>query len=342
LIPGALLVSRLVDALRNLQQPAETPASESTQKVTPRLAASIRRAVLGDQPHQPEATSQQPQVLFRVPDASSPPAEPIQEATSAEQDPLSLMDSIEASVREAAHDEQKPVAVAVATMISASPVITPATSVRSGPTNGEQEIFALLADATRSAPYRNLVQAVKRDTSTIVSPIIAIVGIDECDATGFVAASLASLLVEQASRSLLLVEANPHQRRLAALYGARQAVGLCESIAGRCEESGVILRTSLERLNLLPFGQASTAEAQLLPQGLPSEIRRLHLRHGAMVLDAGPLTSAWALAASQAADAVYLLIRLGDTAAEYAATSVNRFRTAGGKLTACVAMNGQG
>jgi hypothetical protein len=41
-------VSRLLDALRHLQQPSDVKRGPGVEKVTPRLAASIRRAVLAN------------------------------------------------------------------------------------------------------------------------------------------------------------------------------------------------------------------------------------------------------------------------------------------------------
>jgi Mrp family chromosome partitioning ATPase len=75
---------------------------------------------------------------------------------------------------------------------------------------------------------------------------------------------------------------------------------------------------------------------------LSAELARTRATHGAAVIDAGSLSSPWALAASQAADVVYLVVRVGDTSAEHATSCVHRFRTSGGKLTGCIAVGAIG
>jgi Mrp family chromosome partitioning ATPase len=354
-------VGRLLEALRNLQQPS---AAAAPRKVTPRLAASIRRAVLCSQAG-PAADAE---ILFRVP-AAGPraPVEPTSHTffgvfgdSTSVSDPVVLVDSIQASVSElqAAAASlvvvQEPAIQVISTVPVAfqrvteaipssqiKPIATPTTDVTSQlpqPTVGELEIRAALDDAASSATYRQLLNAARHDSSGVKSPVIVIAGVDSRDASGFIAAALGTLLAREAHNSVLLIDAHADAPSIAHRYGLAPAKGLCESLAGRANRQSVIARTSLEALHVLPFGQASPHQAQQLPQSLAAEIELLKPEYGAILIDAGALSSDWALAAAKAADAVYLLVRLGETPAEQAEASVANFRAAGGKLTGCIAL----
>jgi MinD-like ATPase involved in chromosome partitioning or flagellar assembly len=196
---------------------------------------------------------------------------------------------------------------------------------------------ALLASEAHSQPYREVLATVQRDVAGRPCPVVAIVGLVEQESTAHVAAALGTLLARTQPKATLLIEAYP-AHRLAERYGLSQASGLAETLAGRTERAKAIAATSHPQLDVMPFGQATAEQAQLLPPAFAAELGQLKTSHGAIVLDAGSLSNPWSLAASQAADAVYLVVRVGDTSAEYATSCVHRFRAAGGKLTGCIAV----
>jgi Mrp family chromosome partitioning ATPase len=311
--------------------------------------------------------TEEPRVLFRVPDASPPepqlaqsehPPVLVEEPQSVETylpdenlpehrdfhsedsaytpDPVQLVEAIQESI--IAAQAEPPIVERAPPIASAQEPVEPGISaepVRPQPTSEERKLLSVLSDPVQSSPYQQLQAAVARDTSVSSAPVVAIVGLDERFETGQVAAALATLLAK--AQRTLLIEANP-ERDLSRMYGTPDATGLSESLAGRADRHAVVAATSQERLHLLPFGQASAEQAHLLPQGLGIEIAELRTSHAATVVDAGAISSSWALATSQAADAVYLIIRLGKTTTESAASTVQRFRAAGGKLTGCIAI----
>jgi Mrp family chromosome partitioning ATPase len=360
-------VSRLLDALRHLQQPEHSSQDAPARKVAPRLSASIRKAVL----QEASATitpRPAPDLLFRIPAAepiaSPPPTLNVSApgATAAvapapvesmpvviaavtrtpaipSPDPLKLIEVIQASISSVQHDVA-PLPAAVAEPESApSPVTQQSPSIppRPAATAAEAELRALLASEAHARPYREMLAMVQRDVTGQTAPIIAIVGLDGQESTEHVAAALSTLLAEQSERPTALVEANP-ARTLAKRYESLQSTGLTELLAGRIERSAATVPTSHERLDLLPFGLATPEQARLLPAALSAAIEQVRQTHAAAILDAGPLSSPWAMAASQAADAVYLVVRVGDTSAEHATGCVQRFRATGGKLTGCIAI----
>jgi MinD-like ATPase involved in chromosome partitioning or flagellar assembly len=178
---------------------------------------------------------------------------------------------------------------------------------------------------------------VRRDVAGKTTPVIALVGLEDQESTEHVTAALGTLLAGQQTKTVLLIEANP-AHCLAKRYGLPHASGLTEMLAGRTERPETIAPTSHEQLDLLPFGQATEEQARLLPVALSAELAHARTTHGAVVIDAGPLSSPWAIAASKAADAAYLVVRVSDTSAEYATSCVHRFRASGGKLTGCIAV----
>jgi Mrp family chromosome partitioning ATPase len=214
---------------------------------------------------------------------------------------------------------------------------SPIPPARPQPTAAEVELRGLLASEAHARPYRDLLAMVQRDVAAKTMPLIAIVGLDDQQSTAHVAAALGTLFADRQTTPALLLEANP-AGSLAQRYALPHAIGLTELLAGRAERSQAIAPTSHQQLDLLPFGQATEEQARLLPAVLPAELARVRAAHSACVIDAGPLSSPWALAASQAADAVYLVVRVGDTSAEFATSCVQRFRASGGKLTGCIAV----
>lgn len=355
-------MSRLLDALKNLQQP-EAPSNDAPQrKVTPRLSASIRKAVLGSAPATAANVAPASDVLFRVPAAQpvvpSPPA-PMPEVippvvTSpvvaapvvaspvvASPDPVRLVEAIQASISSLQQDASPAELAAAVAVAAAAELASTAAPARPQPTAAEAELQGLLSNEAHSRPYRDLVAMVRRDVAGKATPVIAIVGLEGQESTEHVTAALGTLLAGQQTRTVLLIEANP-ARCLAKRYGRQQANGLTEMLAGRTERPKAIAPTSHEQLDLLPFGQATEEQARLLPPALSTELVQARTTHGAAVIDAGPLSSPWAIAASKAADAAYLVVRVGDTSAEYATSCVHRFRGSGGKLTGCIAVGAIG
>jgi Mrp family chromosome partitioning ATPase len=350
----------VLDALRNLQQPQPSPTSPGG-KITPRLAASIRRAVLGAQAEKSTITAADAEslLLFRVPDVAPPvqartqaapsvatlappigqPLAELPASTNPAQDSLSLVDAIAASLREVVHEEAAPGVAQPDSSPSADAAWQPLGRSRSEPTASELEIFNILADVRSSSPYRNLLQAVKRDTQAIAAPVVALIGLDDHDSTAFVTACLGALFSEEEGRRVLLVEAHGTNHRLASLYGVPHAVGLCEHLAGRLERGQAVVPTSQRELSVLPFGQPHAPQLPQLVGGLEGRLHSLRGEYGLVLVDAGPLATPWALAASRSADVTYLLVRLGEALAESAVAEVNRFRAAGGKVSGCIAID---
>lgn len=372
-------MSRLLDALKNLQH-AEEPSEEAPpRKVTPRLTASLRKVV----PPAPPAKvtpRRAPNVLFSVPataPAPQPPTPAISAAASSElvpvasepasapvepaptpievapvvaaaitaappipaPDPVKLIEVIQASIS-SMQQEIAQVTAAVEPTPAPLPVPeAPPQPSRPTPTAAEAELRGLLASAAHAQPYQEMLAMVQRNLTGKPAPTIAIVGLDGQDSTEHVAAALGTLLADQANQAepTLLIEANP-QRSLARRYGALQSTGLMELLAGRVERSAAVRPTSHERLDVIPFGLATQEQARLLPSALSSALQHVRGKSVAAVIDAGPLSCPWALPASQAAHAVYLVVRVGDTSAEFATGCVERFRAAGGKLTGCIAV----
>lgn len=356
-------MSRLLDALKNLQQQPETAGPD--RKIVPRLAGSIRRALGGSEPASAQPAA--PPVLFRMPIAgladeapvsaetavshvsvveSYSPAElvnhpslevprPVNTVDVRTPDPAWLIDSISDSI---VQSQQECARSTPATAPVAPTTMKPVGKALPEVTAGEREILAVLGDSARCAPYQNLIGAVARDTAASRLPIISILGIDERDATSFVAATLATLIAEQRECKVLLIEANARSGQISDRYGLGDPLGLSELLAGRADESRVLLPTSHRNLDIVPFGQANAAQSKLLPAVLKDELALLRSHYGSTVIDGGPLASDWALAASQSADAAYVLVRLNETSAEEATRQVARFRAAGGKLTGCIAV----
>ena len=373
-------MSRLLDALKNLQSEDSAPA-DPQPKVTPRLAASIRKAVQQETPAA-VAPRPAPNLLLRVPAAgpvrspSSPPVsvagpvapppvitEPVAPAPVAAApvvpapvepppasqapvvsvpmatapaipapDPVKLIEVIQASISSI----QQETVLQPAALADPAPATPPKPS-RPVATAAEAELRGLLASDAHVRPYRDMLAMVQRNVAGRATPTIAIIGLDGQDSTEHVAAALGTLMAEQAGKATLLIEANP-VRSLARRYEALQATGLAELLAGRVERAKAILPTSHERLDLLPFGLATPEQASLLPSALSTALQHLRTTYAAAVIDAGPLSSPWAMAASRSVDAAYLVVRVGDTSAEHATGCVERFRAAGGKLTGCIAV----
>jgi Mrp family chromosome partitioning ATPase len=185
--------------------------------------------------------------------------------------------------------------------------------------------------------FRDLLSSIERDVAATSRPIVAIVGLEERDATARVAAALGTLW-SAAGRNTLLIEANA-QHDLAKRYGLPHARGLCEALAARTPPREAVAPTSRELLDVLPLGRATPVNDVAWTASLLNELRGNPSHYDAIVVDVGALSSPWAIALSQGASAVYLVVSLGDASAESATASVERFRSAGGQLKGCIAVD---
>jgi Mrp family chromosome partitioning ATPase len=362
-------LSRLLDALRQLEQPAEPARPATQQKVMPRLAASIRRAVLGKKSDAQDRGLNEPEVLFRIPQIGSDPARiaaALEGAAAADSpetptlssqpspsgDPLSLVDAIAATLREASREEAASVPAESVATKSASPSILSSPIQVAGvdpsgagrcnanePTPGERAIHRVLADNRSAGPYRDWLQALLRATDHIDSAVVALMSLEADENSAFVAASLGSLLCEEADRRVLLLEGHGASRELGAIFHASHREGLCEMLARQAKFNDLRTTTSQPRLTLLPFGKSPAVEFSHLLVGLGAAVNELRDEFDAVVIDAGPLNTPWSLAAARTADVVYLLVQLGQTPAELAVSELKRFRASGGKVSGCIAFD---
>jgi Mrp family chromosome partitioning ATPase len=489
-------VSRLLDALRNLQQSHDGGDDAPPRKITPRLAASIRKAVLGGEADNADIPPADAPVLFHLPDASEPT--PVEAEIRCVPDPVQLVESIQASICEVQaestesevaycpeadalrqdepadvtidapqsddHVEEAPLVEAtllqaaeetvhvsvpapisadelahqkpevtvavedlsttaatssivpqavseqlsasidlfhsyeaigateftdpdvadtiqppseVVPVVAAEPARTPEeknslppvaaslpgaspwqslmllqpakshdvapveqstpTRSRPAPTAGELELAAVLANEEMGQQFRELLAAVQRDVTGITLPIVAIVGLEERDATERVAAALGTLWSAAGNRTLL-IEANS-RRELARRYGLSHSQGLREALSSRRQPRDAIVTTSGERLDFLLLGSATGAPDITWTPALLADACGSPSRYDSLVLDLGSLSSPWAIELSRLASAVYLVVSLGDASAELATASVERFRAAGGQLKGCIAVD---
>lgn len=340
-------MSRVLEALKQFE--ISTPEVVSTgSRMTPRLSASVRKAVLGKstavilEDSSPVLLVETP-VLFRVPKSASVPAaevaapnvepanktppvvvspvqisdEPVLEIRQASS--MALVDAIAESIRAVEEDD-------ASDKTKQPQVFAPITAA-------ERRLALELADSARSQPYRMLLQAVLRDTKGMCNPLVGIVSIEDDDLTANAIASLASLYSEETASRVLMIDANG-SGKLSLFYDVADRPGLIELIQAKNSVSDVTIKTSNPRVDLIARGRSD--DLLPLPSTFSNLLKGCEGDYGAIFIEAGSMTNTWAVSACRAADTTYVAVHFARTSAEIAVSSVKRLRAAGIRLAGSI------
>ncbi len=144
----------------------------------------------------------------------------------------------------------------------------------------------------------------------------------------------------QCGKSVLLVDADLRNPTLARRMSiSADAVGLIEALLSPEADARTILRTTVERLDVLPSGRpASPQETELLANGrIGACLNRWRQRYDFVLLDSSPLLPvADARILARHADGTILLAREGHSRREDVVESLACLATAGGELLGTV------
>jgi capsular exopolysaccharide synthesis family protein len=149
------------------------------------------------------------------------------------------------------------------------------------------------------------------------------------------------IAMAQASRRVLIIDADlraPMQHRL---FGLKDRMGLATVLAGGDTMAQAIQRTEIEGLDLLPCGPTPTNPAELLnSEAFTDQLNELADKYDLVILDSPPVTAvadARILAAS--ADSSILIVRLDASTRKQTEAARDGLRSVGARLIG-VAVNG--
>jgi exopolysaccharide/PEP-CTERM locus tyrosine autokinase len=131
----------------------------------------------------------------------------------------------------------------------------------------------------------------------------------------FVAANLGITLAQGVDQRSLLVDCDLRHPALAALFGLPQQRGLADFLASGTDLANLILKTSVDKLTLLPSGRPPVNPSELLGSAkMDGLVREMADRYDDrfIIFDTPPLLAASeALVLSQKVDGVVLVVRQG-------------------------------
>jgi exopolysaccharide/PEP-CTERM locus tyrosine autokinase len=131
----------------------------------------------------------------------------------------------------------------------------------------------------------------------------------------FVAANLGIALAQGVDQRSLLVDCDLRRPTLALLFGLPQQKGLADFLKSGTDLSGLILKTSVDKLTLLPSGRPPVNPSELLGSAkMDGLVREMAERYDDrfIIFDTPPvLAASEALVLSQKVDGVVLVVRQG-------------------------------
>jgi len=323
-------MARMLQALKNLE--ARTPAKPAPKpKVSPPPNVIERLAASSVSPPAP-------------PPASVPSAPAVTESIDALSSHLA---SLEIAIQDppgrfelgrvAATPFVPPlsnVAPSVATSFVSKPPASPESSSRTT-CEIERLIRRTLGDPVRSKPLALLMQRLLQDMQQTAAKSLAFVGVGQ-SATHEALLYAATLLADQGSGQVLLVDADSARRRLTEALEFGRERGLVELLKAEIAADEAGRPTTVEKLMFLPTG-LSGLDVEQTRVRWGTVLEQLTAGSECVLVDAGSTSDPVASTLARIADATYLVVQLGTVEANDAQKALAEFRAAGARVLGCIA-----
>lgn len=169
------------------------------------------------------------------------------------------------------------------------------------------------------------------DSETLDAPIhsIGVVGLSLGVGTTTVAFLLAASYARQ-GRKVRMVDADREHARLDRLLKVRPAPGVAEVLGGRCPLQDAIQESEHRGIAVVSAGAAHAVQSAS-HKAWRALLHHLSKEERLVIVDAGPLDSADALASSSACDGVIVVIEAGVSRREAVRAAVERLRVHGAR-----------
>jgi len=199
----------------------------------------------------------------------------------------------------------------------------------------ERLVRRTLSDPVRARPLAELANRLRQDMQQTSAKSLAFVGVGQ-SATYEVLLYAATLLAEQASGKVLLIDADFAQRRLSDALEFGRDRGLCELLGTDISGDDLSRQTAVEKLMLLPVGLSNINVAAVGPRW-GKILEQLTASSDCALIDVGAASGSAAATLARTADATYLVVQLGTVEASEAQKALADFRSAGARVLGCIA-----
>lgn len=198
-----------------------------------------------------------------------------------------------------------------------------------------------LIRAPRAEQFRAALQAVLQGCPGPEPAAVLLVGVDAGEHAAQAAATLAAALSLVEETEVLLVDADLPARTLSHGFNLHGRHGLTDALQPRANEQDnipLLYPTPFTRLMVMPAGVKSRVPRRPRADALRSFLASR--RPGrVMIVHSGPPEAALTREFAAACDAVYLVIRLGQTPLGKAQAALDALQTAGANIHGCLATN---
>ncbi len=150
---------------------------------------------------------------------------------------------------------------------------------------------------------------------------------------------VALLLSQRDGRRVLLVDGDPAHRRLSAGLNVDSQAGFCDVLAQGDDWKTLVRPTATGRVGVLPAGSHVTQATPQCVEDVERLLSEWKQTWPVVLMGAAHAGSALTRSLAKACDAVFLLVRLGQTESAAASSALDELRGAGGRVLGCVVTN---
>jgi Mrp family chromosome partitioning ATPase len=312
--------SETLQTVRAESAPAVTQASAPavTQAFAPAVTQAFAPAVTQafapavTQAFAPLATPAVPGAGLREP----PQAEPILPPTPAPVDPSTLRAPAQESAAPAARQVTR----------QAAPQ----------PRSIERSIERMLGEPHRRRIIQELAGRLRQDAQETGSRSLLFVGIGEESAAHDGLLQVAALMAEEGGR-VLLVDGDLARQALTLDLESSALPGLTNALSASQPAAELVQPTSTEGFDFLPAGSARHLALAANDDRLARVLGELAGDYDLLLIDGGRTGEANTAALARAADATYIVVRLGTVEASTAQAALRELRASGARVLGCVA-----
>jgi Mrp family chromosome partitioning ATPase len=200
----------------------------------------------------------------------------------------------------------------------------------------ERLVRRTLSDPVRATPLVALVDRLRQDMQQTAAKTLTFVGVGQ-STTHEALLYAATLLAEQGSGKVLLVDADLSRRRLTEALEYEQERGLSEQLGDESSAGDVCRPTAVEKLSFLSAGLSKGLDISAAGSRWGRILGQLTAGFDCVLIDVGRTSDPAASTLARIADAAYLVVQLGTVETSEAQAALADFRAAGARVLGCIA-----
>jgi Mrp family chromosome partitioning ATPase len=201
----------------------------------------------------------------------------------------------------------------------------------------ERRVKRAISDPVHCRPIVDLIERLLRDMEQSESKALAFVGLGTSEDLHTAALHAATLLAENRSKKVLLIDGDLARRSLTVGLEYGDVPGFSEILRGTSEMNDALQPTAVSGLSFLAAGQSSLVPASDAAESLEKLLGWVKGNFDCVLIVAGDAGGSSAPALASGSDATYLVVELGAVEMNAAQAALAQLRAAGARVLGCIA-----